>query len=160
MISTIGTWSMITRQQQSRNTNFEVKEVLRDAGLKVTPIRVAILEFLKKSHGPFTVQQIFQKLKSNKKLKSLDLATIYRNMEKFVGAKLVSECLFADGTPRFEIEDPSSHHHHLVCTSCKRIDPIFYCPVKISIPDEIAMGYRNLTHTLEFYGICKKCQRN
>ena len=75
---------MTTRQQQSRNTNFEVKEVLRGAGLKVTPIRVAILEFLKKSHGPFTVQQIFQKLKSNKKLKSLDLATIYRNMEKFV----------------------------------------------------------------------------
>ena len=160
MTKKIGTLSMISRQQKSKKKGVGISVVLRSAGLKVTPIRVAILEFLTKSHGPFTIQQIFQGLKSNKSLKSLDLVTVYRNMEKFVSAKLVTECLFADGTPRFEIEDSNKHHHHLVCTSCKRIDPIFYCPVKISIPDEMTKGYSNLTHTLEFYGICRKCQRS
>ena len=136
-----------------------ISKMLRERGLKATPIRIAIIAFLKKKHGPFTIQEIYQGLQNNDTLKSFDLVTIYRNMEKFVSAKIVSECVLADGTSRFEIEG-SIHHHHLVCTSCKRIDPIFYCPVKIEIPDEITKGYSNLSHKLEFYGICPNCQCN
>ena len=135
-----------------------IGEDLRKVGLKATPIRIAILDFLTKNHGPFTTQELFKELKTNKNLKSLDLATVYRYMEKFLSVKLVSEHVFFDGTSRYEIEG-STHHHHIICTSCKRIDPIFYCPVKLKISDKIKKGYTNISHTLEFYGLCPECQR-
>ena len=146
---------MKIQQKNSTENKFNICEKLRKNGLKVTPVRIAIIEFLKKESGPFTIQEVYQGIKHNK-LKSFNIATIYRNMEKFVNAKLVSECQLSDGTSRFEIQ-LSTHHHHLVCVSCKRIDPMFYCPVKIKIPDSITKGYRNISHKLEFYGICPNC---
>ena len=141
------------------NKKLDFVEILHNVDLKATPIRLALINFFFKKKGLFTVQEIYDALKKTNNLKSYDLATIYRNMKKFVSTKLVTECVLADGTSRFELRS-SSHHHHLVCTDCKRIDPIFYCPIKINIPEEIRKGYVNLSHKLEFYGLCPRCQRS
>ena len=133
-----------------------IRDSLHEKGLKATPIRIAILTFLKQQHGPFTIQEIHKGVQDGEHSTSFDLVTLYRNMEKFVSAKLVSECRLKDGTSRFELSCPT-HHHHLVCTSCNRIEPMFYCPVNVTIPNEIAQGYRNISHKLEFYGICPNC---
>jgi Fur family ferric uptake transcriptional regulator len=134
-------------------------QLLQESGFKVTKIRVAILEFLTEGHGPYTAQQIFQSLQDKGRLKSIDLVSVYRNLEKFVESGLVSRCQLADGASHFEFGQ-TPHHHHIVCTSCNRIDSMFNCPLQVPVKMEVAKGYTGLSHKLEFYGLCSNCQSN
>lgn len=133
-------------------------KLLQDEGLKITKIRIAILELLIAGKAPYTAQEVYQKLKENNPLKSIDLASIYRNLDRFVKRGLVSHCQLSDATLRFEL-NKEEHHHHIVCISCRRVDPLLTCPLEVSFSDNIAKGYRNLSHKLELYGTCPSCQK-
>ena len=139
-------------------------DLLKKAGLKVTEQRRTILNFLLQNHGPFTVEEIAMKLKNE----GFDLATLYRSMGTFEESNLVEKRLFGDGLVRWEMvghahEDGCEHrhhghHHHLMCTVCKKIVQLDVC-----LPDVVQMqvarlGYALLKHNLEFSGICPQCQ--
>lgn len=138
-------------------------ELLKARGLKVTDQRRRILSFLLENHGPFTVEEMASKLKDT----GFDLATIYRNMTAFEEASLVQKVHFGDGTIRWEIhhqacvEDHghSGHHHHLLCTVCKKIVPLDICLSGDTLALVAKLGYLELKHNLEFSGICPSCQK-
>ena len=137
--------------------------LLKKAGLKVTDQRKKILSFLLENHGPFTVEEMAKKLKSL----HFDLATLYRNMTAFEEAHLVEKVNFGDGTIRYELahsacdEDHShsGHHHHLICTECKKIVSLDLCLPEETLFQIKSLGYAHLKHNLEFSGICPSCQK-
>ena len=139
-------------------------DLLKKAGLKVTEQRRTILSFLLKNHGPFTVEEMALKLKSE----GFDLATLYRSMGTFEESNLVEKRLFGDGLVRWEMaghahEDGCEHghhghHHHLMCTVCKKIVQIDVCLPDVVQMQVARMGYALLKHHLEFSGICPQCQ--
>jgi Fur family ferric uptake transcriptional regulator len=66
-----------------------------------------------------------------------------------------------DGIARFEllVEGDDGHHHHLVCTRCTEVVEIDECgmdPLQGRIAEK--NGFKSVTHRLEFFGICPKCQ--
>lgn len=119
-----------------------------------------ILELLRERQRPWTPQEVIQALAP----KRCDLATVYRTLARFEELGLVQRVDLGDGRARFELAESQPgghHHHHLVCRGCSQIVEIDDC-----IPPELEQrvadhsGFQNVTHRLEFFGICPKCQRS
>ena len=130
---------------------------LRDKSRKITGPRKAILEILRKHPHPLTNREILAAMRH----KECDLATIYRAMHLLARLGMVKQFDFGDGAARFELvaEGGSEHHHHLVCRRCAEVVEIEECFVE-EVQRRIAgqNRFKAVTHKLEFFGICPKCQ--
>ena len=74
---------------------------------------------------------------------------------------MVSRFDFGDGVARFELvaEGGDDHHHHLICRECSKIVEIDECfPSEFQDQIASASGYKDVSHKLEFFGICPSCQ--
>jgi Fur family ferric uptake transcriptional regulator len=128
---------------------------LRDSHLKLTRPRRALLEVLAHEHGPFTIEELAHKIEGT----PCDLATIYRNMDAFEQLRIVQQCDFGDGMARFElIGADEEHHHHIICRKCRKLELIDLCFVRELEKLVRERGYTQVSHSLEFYGICADCQ--
>jgi Fur family ferric uptake transcriptional regulator len=133
--------------------------LLRQAGLKVTKPRLALLEIMTKEHGPFTTDELHARVAKPRAAGPVDLVTIYRCLAKFESLGLISRCDFGDGPVRYELRAKNHHHHHIICRVCKRIEPLPECPVEdksIRLPK---VGFREVSHRLEFFGVCPDCYK-
>lgn len=131
---------------------------LKKAGLKITLPRIKILEILEqaKEHH-LSAEDIYRILLDSNK--EIGLATVYRVLTQFEEAGLVKRHHFEGGQSVFEL-DLGTHHDHLVCVKCARVEE-FVDEVIEERQQEIAKqaGYQITDHSLNIYGICKKCQR-
>lgn len=133
------------------------EELLRKAKLKRTNVRIALLDFLRKQHGPFTIVEILGSLKQHR----LDKVTIYRNLSTFEDAELVRRCDFGDGVARFEFQtDPHHHHHHVICVKCRAMKPLSACPLPDLEAEVKNLGYTKVRHSMEFFGLCRDCSKS
>lgn len=92
-----------------------------------------------------------------------DLATIYRGTHLLEQMGMVKRFDFGDGAARFELigEGDDGHHHHLICTQCTKVVEIKECALrKIDARIAAANGFAAVTHRLEFFGICPRCQQD
>ena len=130
---------------------------LRRQSRRVTGPRAAILEILRRHPHPLTNRDILAALPGGQ----CNLATIYRAMHLLEGMGMVKRFDFGDGAARFELvgEGDDGHHHHLVCTRCAGVIEIDECfPRAIESRIAAANGFKNVTHKLEFFGLCPDCQ--
>jgi Fur family transcriptional regulator, ferric uptake regulator len=130
---------------------------LRQQARKITGPRAAILEILRQHPHPLTNREILAAMAGSQ----CDLATVYRAMHLLEAMGMVKRFDFGDGAARFELvgEGDDGHHHHLVCTRCTEVVEIAECfPGKIEARIAAANGFKSVTHKLEFFGICPKCQ--
>ena len=130
---------------------------LKKAGLKITIPRVKILELLEnaKDHH-LSAEDVYRILVESSE--DIGLATVYRVLTQFEEAGLVIRHNFAEGHSVFEL-DQGEHHDHLVCVKCNRVEE-FVDAVIETRQQEIAKqaGYTITDHSLNIYGICKRCQ--
>jgi len=135
----------------------ELTERLRRESRKVTAPRQAILKILHRDGHPMSVREIFRALPQG----DCDLATVYRSVHLLEKMGMVKRCHFEEGAARFELlrEGDDGHHHHLVCTQCSEVVEIEECFPK-SLQEKIAAqnGFKRVTHRLEFFGLCPRCQ--
>ena len=90
-----------------------------------------------------------------------DLVTIYRSLHMLEKLGMVQRFDFGDGIARYELvgEKDGGHHHHLICTSCAQVIEIEDCfPEKLEQKIAGQNGFKSVTHKLEFFGVCPKCQ--
>lgn len=132
-------------------------DLLRSVGLKATKARVGVLGVLSEQKRPSDVGEILEGL-DEKKIQA-DQATVYRVLESLEQVGIVKTVNFEEGKLRYELAD--DHHHHLVCTNCKRVEPFGECVVD-GLGEKIRQTHRfQVTkHSLEFFGVCSRCQRN
>ena len=131
---------------------------LKSNQLKLTAPRKLLVTTLIENHGPFGAETLHEEFLKTE----CDLATVYRTLASLEGAKIIKRCDFGDGVARYELVEVGAahHHHHLVCTQCKKIEVIHHpCEVDHSI-ERLAKkrGFKEITHRLEFFGICPACQ--
>lgn len=129
--------------------------VLRQHRLRITRPRKAILETLFAQEGPVTIEDIHRQLESG----LCDLATVYRCLAAFEKLNLVRRCHFHDGTSLYEIDLGPDHHHHIVCTACNKVEALDFCVVEGLERLVRDRGYRDVSHMLEFFGVCGDCAR-
>lgn len=133
------------------------KRELRRVGLRATPARVAVMEFLEKIKLPVDTNAIIDFL-SRKKIKT-DPATVFRIMNMLTDKNLLIPIQLQDGKMRFELAK-RPHHHHFVCEACGKIEDVLTRKMMM-LEEEIEQKHNFLIkrHSLEFFGICVNCQK-
>lgn len=128
-------------------------DTLRNAGLRATPARVAVLEFLNHQDVPVGIQ----KIKSAVPRK--DIVTVYRIMDHFQKNGLVRAHDIGHGHMDYELAD-RPHHHHVVCESCGTIEDI-NCEDNDDLNQTALSRSKNFNavreHQTTFAGICNAC---
>lgn len=132
----------------------EFKVILLSHNQRVTAPRLEILSILKSNKKPMTISQIHSEMKDKK----TDLATVYRTLNLFAELRIVSEIDFKDDFKRYELIFDRHHHHHIVCRSCGRVDNVEACVLGELEKMLQRKGYTEVTHSLEFFGICEECR--
>ena len=126
----------------------DISKLLSQKGLKCTRQRLEILNVLKSADAPVTAEMIFSKLGT------LSLSTVYRTLEKFTSAGLVSRQVFGDGNELYYELTYMKHRHYAVCLSCRKVRYINGCPVReTQLEDFTVTGHR-----LELFGYCNECR--
>ncbi|MBV6399307.1 MAG: Ferric uptake regulation protein [Ignavibacteria bacterium] len=127
--------------------------ILKERRLRITYPRIEILRVLKSTRNPVTVLEIHSKIRNKK----IDLATVYRTINAFLEKQLVTDIDFKDEFKRYELTIDRDHHHHIVCKICGKIENIENCFTDKMVKEAEEKGYQEITHSLEFFGICEPC---
>lgn len=132
-----------------------IKSLLQEQQLKVTPTRLAVLSFLMNSNHPLAVDEIFNHVLDEHN--EADKVTIYRILDTLSQKGIIMKFEFGEGKYRYELA--GDDHHHFICESCGEIEDISDCGInewekEISKKKKFSIK----RHSLEFYGVCQLCQ--
>ncbi|MDB5264927.1 MAG: perR [Parcubacteria group bacterium] len=132
----------------------DIVPLLREAGLRATEQRIALLKALVASTNPLSVEDL---VKAGKR--TFDTATAYRMLMAFSGKGLVKRIDLGQGRALFEFA--GSHHHHAVCVKCHAIRDVAAClPSSLDERVRKAAGFSRIDdHALEFFGVCMRCAK-
>lgn len=127
----------------------------KDIGIKLTPQRLAILDYLEGNVEHPSAEDIYNGLRG--RFPTMSLATVYATLSTLREKGRVIEITIDPDKKRF---DPNiSEHSHLICTGCKRVVDIKMsfdlAAVEEAAPDFIITG----AHA-EFLGLCPGCSRS
>jgi len=138
----------------------------KGCGYRLTVPRQAILDVLSKTSKHLSAEDIY--LAVHKVYPAIGLTTVYRTLELLVQTGMVFKFDFGDGRARYELsERPGSagHHHHLVCTGCRRIiDYSDFINEELELLKQTEKGlskkynFKITNHLIQFYGLCEKCK--
>ncbi|SHE72303.1 Fur family transcriptional regulator [Clostridium fallax] len=133
----------------------EIRDLLREKGIKITKGRIAIYNIIKNSDKSLTADNIYDKCKEIGE--NLNLSTIYRTLEIFDEKNITEKFNLGDGKYSFSIKQ-KDHKHILECSIChKEIEvPCPMRPVMEMLKNET--GFVLTDHELVLKGICKKCK--
>ncbi len=134
----------------------DFRAVLRKAGFKATPPRLAILSVLQKAKKPLSPQSIVDMVG-----KEVDTATVYRTLKALKTADIIRQIHFQHSHAHYELAN-THDHHHLICLSCGRVEDIEGCDIdsmKTATLRQAKHFSEIRRHSLEFYGICKQCTK-
>ncbi|MEO0687587.1 MAG: Fur family transcriptional regulator [Cyanobacteria bacterium J06649_11] len=114
-----------------------------------------ILNLLKSIKQGISAQNLYVELRNNNQ--SMGLATVYRSLEALKLEGLVQVRTLTNGEALYSLVQQDKHH--LTCLQCGRSIPIKQCPVhQLESELEINQNFKIFYHTLEFFGLCDKCQ--
>lgn len=132
----------------------DISTTLRKSGLKVTPTRLSVLGIFSNDCKPINAEYIFKKLLSKK----INLVTIYRTLSTFREKEILRTVNINNDSVHYELA--KHHHHHLICRDCGDIEDINIC--NKSLDTEALSQSKKFkliqNHSVEFFGICKKCE--
>lgn len=129
---------------------------LRQAQMRVTKPRIAIIEALIRRDSPVSIEQLHQELSEH----SCDLVTVYRCLGAFEDIGLVRRSFHHNGTSLFEFAHGGrARSYHILCKACGKAEPVDYFSVEGMERVLKERGYAQLTHVIEFFGVCPACQQ-
>ncbi|MCG8574612.1 MAG: transcriptional repressor [Flavobacteriales bacterium] len=133
-------------------------ELLKRAGLKVTPTRRLVLQVFKKHSFALSYNDIEGGIKEK-----LDKVTIYRTLKSFEEKGITHQILDTSNQVKYALcgDSCSDHEHHdahlhFKCTSCEQT----YCIEDSQIPQiSLPKGFVQRHSSMLVEGICKTCNR-
>ncbi len=133
----------------------EARARIRNAGMRITKPRIAIIESLLRHAGPISIERIHQEMG----VKVCDLVTVYRCLSAFESLDMVRRSYLHNGTCLYELTLDSNRHYHIVCKSCGNTERVDYFSVEGMERILKERGYTEVSHIVEFFGICPACQK-
>jgi len=127
----------------------------QQAGLKVTPQRIAIYRELLQTDEHPSAEMLYEKVK--KIFPSISLDTVNRTLLTLneIGAAFTVE---GSGDSR-RFDGGLHEHQHFKCVKCKRIVDFHHKPFdNIKLPAEISKKFTVLRKTVYLEGICDLCR--
>jgi len=129
---------------------------LREAGLRSTGARVAVLEVLERAKSPMSHAEVHERAAGE----GFDRATIYRNLMDLTDAGLVTRSDVGDHVWRFEIATPArgDHDHpHFLCTQCGAVACIPALDVRVHRGARVPRAVRARAIEVQLRGVCDAC---
>jgi len=133
----------------------EARARIRNAQMRITKPRIAIIESLLQHEGPVSIERIHQDIGA----KVCDLVTVYRCLSAFENLGLVRRSYLHNGTCLYELTLGPQHHYHIVCKGCGQTERVDYFSVEGMERMLQDRGYTEVSHVVGFYGICPACQK-
>lgn len=128
------------------------------SGRRRTGPRERVIAAALRRRQPFTALELVSQLKSHR----VGRATVFRTLDLLVSVGALSRIHAVEAGQRCVRYTPCapSHHHHLVCQTCGRVDEIGADLLDGRITAVAsARGFETIGHTVEIVGVCPDCQR-
>jgi Fur family transcriptional regulator, peroxide stress response regulator len=131
----------------------------RQHGLSLTHQRLAIFEALAGSREHPSAEQIHRAVQ--RRIPTLSLATVYKNLEALRAIGAVADVNPLHEEARYEAALPGTGagkpHHHLVCTSCKKVRDLHDRDLdRLRVRD--AQGFEVRAVRVQAEGLCPECR--
>ncbi|NBO31489.1 MAG: transcriptional repressor [Cyanobacteria bacterium WB6_1B_304] len=142
-------------------TAASLRTELNERGWRLTPQREIILDIFQNlpNGNHLSAEDLFEVLRL--KGENISLSTIYRTLKMMSRMGILRELELAEGHKHYEINQPSHHHHHLICVKCnKAIEFKNESILKIGSKMTLKEGYQLLDCQLTIHAICPSCQRS
>jgi Fur family ferric uptake transcriptional regulator len=124
-----------------------------EAGFRTGAARRQVIELLEGEHCALTALEI------DRRLPKVGRATVYRALEQLEELELVHRVDVGGESVAYERNDPTGHHHHMVCIRCGRLVPFEDQALEQAIH---AVGERAefevTAHDVLLRGVCPRCQ--
>jgi len=128
---------------------------LKNSGVRITPQRHAIIEYLIESGTHPTADEIYKALEG--KFPNMSVATVYNNLRVLREVGMVKELNFGDSSSRFDYI--TTDHYHIICEKCGEMNDFHYDGLEgINFFVEKVTGFEVTNHRMEVYGICPTCK--
>jgi Fur family ferric uptake transcriptional regulator len=131
--------------------------IIRQAGLRVTQPRLAVLQVLTKSARPLSHADLIDALDGQ----GFDRVTLYRNLNDLADAGIVARTELGDRVWRFELRTGNdSHmgtHPHFTCTDCGSVSCLPENVVRINKSGRLPRAVREQTVEVSLRGVCDRC---
>jgi Fur family ferric uptake transcriptional regulator len=136
----------------------DFKALLKKNNLKFTIQREVILETLYNSDEHLTPELLYNLIQEKYPNLNTGIATVYRTLSLLEDSNVVTSLSFGAQGKKYEL-GTKKHHDHIICTKCGTITE--FVDEKIeerqhAIAD--SLGFEMIDHSMQIYGICKKCQ--
>jgi Fur family peroxide stress response transcriptional regulator len=143
------------REVKNKSEIFRLK--CRQAGLKITPQRMAVYDALAESRDHPSAEMVFKKVR--KIFPNISLDTVNRTLLSLKEIGLAQIVPAPGGPKRFD-GDVSSHQH-FKCVKCKRIVDLYYKPFdNIKLPPHIGEKFKILSKNVYLEGVCDLCSKS
>lgn len=135
-----------------------LRAMLREAGLRATPARVAVLAVLRAAAAPLSHSEVVARLDG----RGWDPATIFRNLVTLVDAAFVRRTDVGDHVWRFEAvggeDDAVAHDHaHFLCTECGEVTCMPGLLLKLPRGKTVPHSVRTRAVHIQVQGLCDEC---
>jgi Fur family peroxide stress response transcriptional regulator len=128
-------------------------EKYKELGLKLTPQRLAILDYLEGNKNHPSAEDVYRAVL--RKYPTMSFATVYNTLDALRQRGGVLELTIDPDKKRF---DPNTHpHHHLICLQCRKIVDIQQ-DYELPLPKSARESFQIVGNHIEFYGLCMKCK--
>ncbi len=138
----------VTRQQS--------KQILRDAGLRATAPRAAVLRLLSDAERPLSHAEVVEALGTD----DWDAATLYRNLVKLNEVGLARVASRVGGVTRFAAQEdgtPTHVHPHFACRDCGSVRCLE--EAQVSLPASLKRWREALADAeVQLVGQCPECR--
>jgi Fe2+ or Zn2+ uptake regulation protein len=131
---------------------------LQAVGQRYTHQRRGLIELLRRAAKPLSIAEV---LEGSARLPQ---SSVYRNLAALEQAGVVRRVVTEEEFGRYELaEDLTEHHHHLICSSCGRVEDVTIPPdleqrMDRTI-DRVARQTRfaSVRHRFDLIGTCGRC---
>ena len=135
----------------------QLKRALKKEGLRYTQQRQSVWDELCATNDHRDAEEIYLAIRQSGL--NVSRATVYRTIDVLVKNEMVRKLELGDGRARYEHKVNATHHDHLICIQCGKIEE-FMDEIIESRQDDIVkkFGYKLVRHIHQLFIICSECE--
>jgi Fur family ferric uptake transcriptional regulator len=132
-------------------------EYLTAQKCRKTPERYAILNLIYTDQRHFDMDTLYEAMNENNF--RVSRATLYNTMQLLLECNLVLKHQFGKNISVYERAYNNDFHHHLICTSCHKIQEYKGSYLRNAIKNEKIKRFTPTHYSLYIYGLCSMCAK-
>ncbi len=129
------------------------EDVLLQEGIRMTPQRQAILQYLAGVRTHPTAQEVYEAVRVQ--YPHIARATVYNTLNLLARLGLILELRREGGAVRYETD--TTPHVNLICLQCGKVVDA-HVPISLETDEEALDGFQILHIRVDAYGYCAECR--